>query len=438
VTENEFICHSEKQERLIFSDYDETYAITGIQWAKTTSGAWWMKRHMFEHTDPSDNFIIAAPTYKILQQSTLPAFLRIMDGFGEYKAGNAEFHMTGGGTCYMRTGTEPDSVVGITNVRGIWGDEAGKFSLYFWENLLARASFKRAHKLFTSTPYTMNWLNNRVLKPYLAGQLDDTLIIRAKSCDNPHFPMEEYERRRKTMEPRRFNAMYNGEFEKMQGLVYDCFDEDAHVVDPFQLPMGTKYYASVDWGTTHPFVLLVRGVTPANDHFQVSEFFQTGLTVMDMIQVAQRLKQVWGIQVFYCDPSQPGYIEEFNRNGLPALPADNDIRRGIDLQYSLIKEGKFKLFKGSSPHTIDGFNTYHYPEPDDLGPDDSSKEPNPVKQDDDAMDTVRYGTIMTYHSANKKAPHVPGLTKREESNESRIKRLKKTKSGNRRTESWGA
>ncbi len=432
--ENEFVCHSDKQEQLIFSEADETYAITGIQWAKTTSGGWWMKHHMFTYLDPTDNFIIAAPTYKILQQSTLPAFLRVMDGCGEYKAGNAEFHMKGGGTCFMRTGTEPDSVVGITNVRAVWGDEAGKFSLYFWENLLARASFKRAPKLFTSTPYAMNWLYKNVLKPYRVGQRPDTLVIQAKSCDNPYFPMEEYERRKATMDPRRFNAMYNGEFEKMHGLVFDCFDETLHLVEPITLPIGTKYYAGVDWGTTHPFVILVQAITPAGDHFQVSEFYKTGYTVMDMVQTAQRLKQVWGIQTFYCDPSQPGYIEEFNRHGLPALPAVNDIKRGVDLLYSLLKDNKFKIFKGSSPNTIDEIDSYHYPEPEDLGPDDADKELKPVDQDNHCMDAARYVTIMTYHSGQKKQPHVPGLTKRQESNVDRIKRLKRIKSP--KSESW--
>jgi PBSX family phage terminase large subunit len=435
--EQPFVCHSEKQERLIFSDKKITAAITGIQWAKTTSGAWWMKRKMFEHKEPDDNFIITAPTYKIMKQSTLPAFLKIMDGFGEYKAGDAEFHMNGGGVAYMRTGTEPDSIVGITNVRAVWGDEAGKYSLYFWENIQGRASFKDAPIMLTSTPYAMNWFFKEILKPYKTKTRDDLLVIQAKSCDNPYFPMAEYERRRLTMDPRRFNAMYNGEFEKMQGLVYDCFSEETHVCEPLKLPLGTRYFAGVDWGTTHPFVISVRAVTPAGEHFQVSEFFKSGYTLMDFISVAEKLKQVWDIQTFYCDPSQPGYIEEFNRHGLSAIPADNDIRRGIDLHYNLMKEGKFKLFKGSNQNTIDGLETYHYPEPDDLGPDDASKEKNPVKQDDDAMDAMRYVTIMTYHSGIKKTPHVPGLLKQHESNEERIRRLKKGRGGDRRTERWG-
>lgn len=436
MSEGHFKCHSDKQQQLIFSDFDETYAITGIQWAKTTSGAWWMKRHMFQNPGPGNNFIITAPTYKILQQSTLPAFLKIMDGFGEYKAGNAEFHAKGGATVFMRTGTEPDSVVGITDVRALWGDEAGKYTLYFYENLVSRASFRRAPKLFTTTPYTMNWLYKQILKPYRQGLLKDTLIIQAKSCDNPYFPMEEYERRRKSMDPRRFNAIYNGEFEKMQGLVYSCFDEELHLCEPCELPMGTKYYAGVDWGTTHPFVILVRAVTPDGRYFQVSEYYRTGHTVMDMVLAAKKLKQVWGIGTFFCDPSQPGYIEEFNRHGLTAVGADNDIRRGVDLTFALIKENKLKFFKGTCPHTLDEIETYHYGEPKDLGPDDADKEQKPVDQDNHAMDAMRYVTMGTYHTGEKKSPHVPGLVKSQESNEDRINRLKKRNINNRRTENW--
>jgi len=389
---------------------------------------------MYTHTDPADNFIISAPTYKILKQSTLPAFLRVMDGAGELKWADGEFKLRSGGTAYLRTGTDPDSVVGITNVRAVWGDEAGKFSLYFWENLQTRASFKQAPIMLTSTPYAMNWFFKEILKPFKAGLRDDLSVIQARSCDNPYFPMAEYERKRKTMDPRRFNAMYNGEFEKMHGLVYDCFDEDAHTVEPFQLPLGTKYFAGVDWGTTHPFVITVRAITPSGAHYQVSEFYKTGFTITDMVQVAQKLKATWGIQMFYCDPAQPGYIEEFNRGKCPAVGANNDISHGIGLHYSLIKSGKYKIFRGTSPYTLDEIETYRYPEPKDLRPDQADKEQTPVDQDNHTMDANRYVTAMTCHTTEKKPPHVPG-EKAQETAEARIKRLKRG-AKSRNHENW--
>lgn len=433
--EGRFKAHSEKQEQLIFSDHKITAAITGIQWAKTTSGAWWTKRKLYECAEKGENFLICAPTYKILKQSTLPAFLRVMEGDGEYKYGDDEFHTRWGTKVYMRTGTDPDSIVGITNVRAVWGDEAGKFSLYFWENIQGRASFRDAPIMLTSTPYAMNWFYKEILKPFKSGQRPDIKVIQAKSCENPYFPVEEYERRRLTMDPRRFNAMYNGEFEKMHGLVYDCFDEEVHLVDQRTLPIGTKFYAGVDWGTTHPFVIVVRGITPGGDHYQVSEFYKTGLTITDMVQIALKLKQVWGIQLFYCDPAEPGYIEEFNRAGCSAIGAKNDINHGVHLHYELIRSGKYKIWRNTSPYTLDEYESYRYPEPKDLRPDQDDKEQSPVDQDNHCMDANRYVTLMTYHSADKKAPHVPGIEKRHESNEERIKRLKRGNKS-RQYETW--
>lgn len=395
-----------------------------------------MKSLMHEFIDPSDNFIITSPNYKILQQSTLPAFLKYMDGYGTYHKQDAMFKMRQGGTCYFRTATEPDSIVGITDVRGIWGDEAGKYSLYFWENMQARASFKDCPILLTTSPYTTNWVYKELIKGNKERKRHDLLLIQAASNENPCFPVEEFNRRKQTMDPRRFAALYLGEFSRMHGLVYDCFNEDSCVVEPYQLPMGTKFYAGVDWGFTDPFVITIRGITPNGYHIQVGEVYKTGLPITDMIMVAKQKKQIWGIQKFYADPSQPGYIEEFNRNGLPTIGADNDIRRGIDAHYELIRSGKYKVFNGSSPYTCDEYESYHYPEPKDLDTDQDSKEQLPVGQDDHAMDTVRYLTISTTRVSERKQPKVPGEVKKNIDHEERLRILKRGKKNFPSSETW--
>lgn len=425
----DFTCHSAKQEQAIMSDAKTTALITGIQYGKTTAGALWMKRLNHTFTDPHDNFIITAPNYKILNQSTLPAYLKYMDGYGRYNKVDAQLSIYGGGTVYFRTATEPDSIVGITNVRGIWGDEAGKYSLYFWENIQARASFKDCPILLTTSPYTANWLYRDIIKKTKAGQRPDVNLIQASSNENPFFPKEEFERRKAVMDPARFAALYLGEFEKMHGLVYDCFDEDIHVIEPYMLPFGTKYYAGIDWGHTDPFVIQVLAVLPNGMRFLVSEFYKTKLTVTDMILIAKQKKQIFGIETYYADPSQPGYIEEFNRNGLPCVPAFNDIRRGIDAMYEVIRIGKFKVFNRCAPHTIDEISGYHYPEPDDLEPDQDSKEQLPVGQHDHTMDALRYVNIMTYRSELKHTPKVAEpLNPRQITNhEERLKILRKSK-----------
>ena len=404
--------HSEKQETAIFSLKPIVIAASGIQFGKTTIGALRTKMAMHEHTEKDDAFIVAAPNYKIMSQATLPAFLKIMEGYGEYKEAKAEFHMYSGGICFMRTATDPDSVVGITNVRHIWGDEAGKFPLYFHENLQARASFKQAPICYTTSPYTLNW----VYKDYIRKRLKDPEclpeleLIQARSDENPYFPKAEFERKRQSMDPRRFNMIYGGQFSKMEGLVYDNFNEELHICEPRGFDPSTIFIAGVDWGFTAPAAIMVLAVTKDDGVYLVAEHYKSGLTIAQLVEVAQRLKVIYGIERFYADPSAPANIAEFNKARLTCLEADNEIRPGVDALYELIQTDKFKVFRGKAPHFVDEISLYHYPSEEDLPADKDVKERGPVKQNDHAMDAIRYPVLALKksHSFRKVSPKVPG------------------------------
>lgn len=395
-----------------------------------------MRNHTF--TSPDDNFIIFAPTYKILAQSSLPAYLKIMQGVGEYSKVDAVFRIHGGGNVYCRTATDPDSIVGITNVRHIWVDEAGLISLYAWENVQARAAFKSATIDLTTSPYTLNWLFKEIIRPKSKDPkaLPHVKLVQAASWENPYMPADVIERARVTMDPRRFNAMFGGQWERMAGLVYDCFDEVENQCEEMSLPQGTRYYAGVDFGFTDPFVLKIRAITPDGRHYGVHEFYKTGLTISDMVAVAKRLHAIYNFSMLYCDPSQPGSIEEFNRAKVPAMAAKNDIRMGIDAHYELLKTRRLKYFKGANPYTMDEIDTYHYPSPEDLGPDQDSKDAMPVEQADHCMDAERYVTIMTAQASGVKAPFVPQEKPKKLSvHEETLRLMKKSRFGSN-SEEW--
>lgn len=432
-----FTPHSVTQEQALRSTYPITLLATGIQYGKTTVGALWLMQQMHKHIRPDDNFIVVSPTYKILAQSTLPPILRYMDGYGTYHRQDSVFEMHGGGRCYFRTGTDPDSIVGITNVRAIYGDEAGLYSLYFWENIQARAAFKAAPILLTTSPYTLNWVYKDIIreKQRRNDARPDVLYLKARSIDNPYFPRDYYERMKKTMEPSRFNAMFGGEWNKMEGLVYKCFDEDANLINPFQLPPGTKYVAGVDFGTTAPFVIVVRAITPNGEHFQITETYRTGLGITDMIGLIKQMLQAYPIKIFYCDPSAAGYILEINRaingTGASAVPADNDLKIGIDLHYALIASRRYKLFRGDNKHTIDEYDTYHYPSEQEIKADNDIVDNEPVKQNDHAMDANRYVTLATYTGEHRKAPQVVSQSdERKLSIEERMARIRQPSRSN--------
>lgn len=432
--------HSLKQEKIILSDAEVTIAATGTQFGKSRAGALWLKRQIHLNNDPDAKYIIAAPTYKILQQSALPYFLHFMGPCGEYRKSDALFETHGSGIIYFRTETDPDSIVGIPNVRAGWLDEAGKLRLYFWENYRARAAAVGAKTLLTTSPYSRNWIFKDFIKPITAGRNTDVTLVQAASWENPYHSLHDEAKRNKvraTMDPRRFDMLFGGEWGAMAGLVYDCFDEVQNQVEAFALPMGTKYYGGVDWGyAPDPFVLKVRAITPDGRHYSVSELVQTRMTISDIIKALKKKNEIFDIKTFYCDPSQPGMIEELNRAGLPAVGADNDIRRGVDLHYELIKSRRYKLFKGLNPHTLDEIETYHYPEEKDLEPDKNQKEVVPVDQANHCMDSERYLSISLHRSGNKLTPKHPEATKTQETQEERLKRLKKGRNSFKNSESW--
>lgn len=436
-----FKAHSLKQERAIMTDRRILLLGTGTQWGKTRVGALRMKMRIHSHTNKNDNFLITAPSYKIMKQSTLPAFLDVMSDFGTYNQKYDEFNVANGGTVFFRTETDPDSVVGITNIRHIWGDEAGKYRLYFWENIQARADFCGCGIDLTTSPYSLNWIPKELIKPFEQGNRPDVEYIQAASWENPYHSLsdpEKLELKRRTMDARRFDMIFGGQFGKMSGLVYDCFDEDAHVIKSFALPSGTKYYGGIDWGFSDPFVVGIRGITPTGYHFKVSEFYKSGLTVADMVQAVKQQMRIFSVEMFYADPSRPEHIEEFNRSGIPCMPAINDIRMGVDIQYDLIKSGRFQIFKDTSPHFLDEIAGYHYPEPEDLGPDDDSKEQLPVGQNDHALDAERYCSVMTYKTAGQRI--APKMAQERDlttmTNERRIEHLKRKNRKHIGSESW--
>lgn len=396
-----FTPHSKKQADVLFSEKRITIAGTGIQWGKSLVGVIRLKIDMHRYTDPLDNFLVTSPSYKILYQSTLPPFLVWNDGIGHYNKKDEVFEIYGGGKVWFRTNANPDSVVGITNVRHVLCDEAGLYGRYFWDNVQARSSFKQCPITIVTSPYSLNWLYTDFIRPHMNGDENIRNLIhlcQARSDENPYFPRDEFELRRLTMDPRRFNMIYGGAFDKAEGLVYDCFDQKKHVIDRKKLPLGTRYFAGIDWGYTDPTVIVVHAVTENGCHYQVEESYKTQQRLSDSIDEAHRLSQLYGIEKFYADPSRPDAIAEFNKYGLRCIPAQNEILKGIERHYELIKSDEYFVFKDANRYTIDEYETYHFQDPKDLKPNQNlgDKMILPVDQCNHSMDANRYCTMGTW------------------------------------------
>lgn len=197
----------------------------------------------------------------------------------------------------------------------------------------------------------------------------------------------------------RYRAMYTGIFYRRyilgqwclaEGLVYE-FDPEKHVTD--DLPEWGEWYISCDYGTLNPFSA---GLWCVRDGVavRVSEFYHSGrekqhqLTDEEYYREIEKLAGDRDIRHVVVDPSAASFITCIRSHGrFSVRKAKNDVMYGIRLTAMMLQAGVIKI--GSDcKDAIREFGLYHW--------DDKGEVDKPVKENDHAMDDIRYfcATVM--------------------------------------------
>lgn len=224
----------------------------------------------------------------------------------------------------------------------IWLEEAVQFTENDYNELLARlrgdTAGWRQFILTTNPGAPAHWIYQRLILKKQAT------VFKSSALDNPHNPPE-YLTILNQLTGLLHKRLVLGQWVMAEGAVFPEFDPDLHVVR--QLPTDPFYFrrviAGVDWGYTNPGVIQVYGVDGDGRLWMVHEIYRTRQQVDSWwVKEAIKLRDRYRVREFYCDPSQPAYIQIFNDAGLTALPAENEIRAGVDLcKVRLAKERIF-------------------------------------------------------------------------------------------------
>lgn len=209
-----------------------------------------------------------------------------------------------------------------------------------------------------------------------------------------------------------------GKWAAAEGMVYEAWDSAVHIASRQKLigwnilnedetlnKNGVKrVLAGVDWGYTNPGVIQVYALDGDGRAYMVYELYRTQRDIDWWIERAKQVKQQFGVEQFVCDPAEPSYIEQFNKYGLPAIGAINDIAPGISALQSRLKlagDGRPRFYvyeyalrerdeSRDQAHRPCSFtqevDAYVWPKSKDGAP---VKEV-PVKVDDHACDAARY------------------------------------------------
>ena len=196
----------------------------------------------------------------------------------------------------------------------------------------------------------------------------------------------------------RYEMMYSGVFYrryilgqwvKAEGLVYPMFNRDMHVVHgEFPPKLRHSYYVSIDYGTVNPFAAGLFDYDPVNrTATMIRELYYRGGTEnrVDNEAYYSMLEGLIGdypIEYIIIDPSAASMIETIQKYGKHiAVRADNDVLNGIQDVTKFLNAGVLK-FHDSCKSTFEEFESYVW---DDESPDDKV-----IKENDHAMDLIRY------------------------------------------------
>ena len=272
-----------------------------------------------------------------------------------------------------------DLIQGIT-LAGVLLDEAALMPRSFVEQACARCSVAGAKLWMCCNPqgpehwFYREWVCKAKEKNLL--QLHFTMD------DNPALEKavrQRYERLYSGVFYRRFVL---GQWCRAEGLVYE-FDQEKHVAK--RLPKNGSYYISVDYGTMNPFsagLWCVEGGRAV----RVKEFYYCGrtagklMTDEDYYRELEKLAGDKVIQRVIVDPSAASFIALIRQKGrFSVRKARNEVLPGIRLVASCLASGRLLIGKNCAD-TIREFNLYRWEEGRDV----------PKKEDDHAMDDVRY------------------------------------------------
>jgi PBSX family phage terminase large subunit len=367
--------------------------VSGIRGGKTTIGAIWLLQQMQadQQTGRTGDYLICAPTNKILDQSTLPKFKEYFPSdWGVWKEQKSYFELAwkrkgSEEPCrvFVRSLDEPDSIEGMECLSA-WIDECGKVKQQGWINVQGRLSVTQGRAILTTTPYAVNWFQRDIVNRATHGDKDYDVITWA-SVDNPVFPKEEFERAKRTLPKAIFERRYLGLFTRLEGLVYPEYDEETHVVDSFDIPDNWLRFGGLDFGKSNPNAVLCIAQDPDTKNFFVyREFYQAETLLKTISQFLHNQD----LSYVLADTQAAQNIMELNRfyGNRNVKPADKNKDTGIARIRGLLAEGRLKFFKGRTDKTLEEMEQYHYAAPDQ----DGFNNDKTVDKNNHCMDALRY------------------------------------------------
>jgi phage terminase large subunit len=211
-----------------------------------------------------------------------------------------------------------------------------------------------------------------------------------------------------------------GKWVQAEGVVYEAWDRQLHLVDPFPIPKSWRLIRAIDFGYANPFVCLWIAIDDDCRMYVYRELYHTKRTVRVH---SEQIKELSGDEVYEFSVSDHDAEDRatLRENGISTVPARKDVSPGIEAVQERLKDagdGRRRLYvfrdclverdkelqEAKRPCSIlEEFDSYSWPKADD----GKAVKEAPEKINDHAMDAIRYAAMSIDRGVTAiEPPHV--------------------------------
>ena len=277
---------------------------------------------------------------------------------------------------------------------GVLLDEVVLMPQSFVEQSLTRCSVDGAKYWFSCNPgspqhwFYLDWIKRHKER--------NALYLHFEMTDNPGLSEKTLQRYQGVFSGVFYDRYVRGLWVLAEGLIYDKFGED-NIVD--EIPEKGEYYISCDYGTLNPFSAGLwcwdgKTATRMREYYYSGRENRSNKTDEEYYTELEKLAGDLSIKSVIVDPSAASFIEVIRRHGrFKVKKAVNDVIPGILTTARMLQDGTVKIHR-CCKDAIREFGLYRW--------DETKTVDTPVKENDHAMDDIRYfcHTILR-HKAGK-------------------------------------
>lgn len=264
---------------------------------------------------------------------------------------------------------------------GVLLDEVVLMPRSFVEQALTRCSVDGARLWFSCNPDTpQHWFYTEWI---CKAHEHNALHLHFEMTDNLGLSKKTLERYQTMFTGVFYDRYIRGLWVAAEGLIYE-FGEQQITDD---IPDCGEYYISVDYGTLNPFSAGLWCVADGKA-VRIAEYYYSGRdkkaqkTDEEYCDEIIKLAGDKPIKHIIVDPSAASFITALRRRGAFSVrDAKNDVLDGIRITGRMLKNGQILIHR-SCKDSIREFGLYRW--------DDDATADKPIKENDHAMDEIRY------------------------------------------------